>query len=82
MFVKSSRGGHSAQVQIRLLVGNADLSVAQLGPDFLLVDTPGDLPPGEASIVMRVDESERHRSVSLPQGVSAASHRVTIEVAA
>ena len=82
MFVKSSQGGHSAQVKIRLLVGGADLAVAQLGPDFLLVDTPCDMPPGKASILMRVDDSERCWTVFLPQGISATSARVAIGVAA
>jgi hypothetical protein len=37
-----------------------------------------DHPPGEASIVVPVDESERRWSVSLPEGVSAHSERVMI----
>ena len=82
MFVKSSRGGHSAQVKIRLLVGSVNLNVAQLGPDFLLVDTPCDMPPGEANILMRVDDSERSWTVFLPQGISSTSQRVAIGVAA
>jgi hypothetical protein len=80
MFVKSSQGGHSAQVKIRLLVGGADLAVAQLGPDFLLVDTPCDMPPGESNILMRVDNSERSWTVFLTRGISSASHQVAIGV--
>jgi hypothetical protein len=62
------------------LVLNADsiIPVAQMGPDFLLVDNATDHPPGEASLVLQVDQSERRWKVNLPQGISAHSSRVTI----
>ncbi len=74
----SSHGGHSADVRISLLFSGHCIPVAQLGPDFLLLDTPADHPPGPASIVLRVDQSERRWDVSLPHGISAASKRVAI----
>ena len=40
----SGQGGYSAQVKMRLLVNGDVLSVAQMGPDFLLVDEPIDHP--------------------------------------
>ena len=55
----SSHGGHSADVQMQLLLHGRVLPVVQLGPDFLLLDTANDQAPGEATLVLRVDRSER-----------------------
>jgi hypothetical protein len=52
--------------------------VPQLGPGLLPLDAPADHPPGPASIVLRVDQSERRWDIRLPNGISAASKRVTI----
>ena len=54
------------------------IPVAQLGPDFLLLDAPADHPPGPASILLRVDQSERRWDIHLPKSISAASKRVAI----
>ena len=75
---KSSQGGHSAQVNLKLLVNGSSIPVAQMGPDFLLVTEWIDHLPTNASIVMRVDESERQWDVCLPSGISSGSKRVTI----
>jgi hypothetical protein len=65
---------------MRLLVNGDVLSVAQMGPDFLLVDEPIDHPPCNASLTLRVDQSERRWDVHLPQGISATSKRVSIAI--
>lgn len=61
-----------------LLVNGLAIPVAQLGPDFLLLDAPMDLPAGDASMVMHVDKDERRWDVRLPDGSSAVSCRVAI----
>jgi len=63
---------------MRLLVNELIVPVVQLGPDFLLVDAALDLPAGDASVVMEVDQKERRWDVHLPDGSSAASRRVAI----
>lgn len=63
---------------MRLLVNGSSIAVAQMGPDFLLVDAPINHPPGNASLVLQVDDSERRWDVNLPEGISAASKRVAI----
>jgi len=65
---------------MRLLVNGDSIPVVQRGPDFVLVDAPFDHPPGDASVVLQVDESERRWNVHLPEGVSAGSGRVAIAV--
>jgi len=73
-----SHGGHSADVRISLMFGGHSIPVAQLGPGFLLLDAPVDHPPGSASILLRVDQSERRWDIRLPNGISATSKRVAI----
>ena len=63
---------------MRLLVNGSSIAVAQMGPDFLLVDAPINHPPGNARLVLQVDQSERRWDVNLPEGISAASKRVAI----
>jgi len=63
---------------MRLLVNGASLRIAQMGPDFLLLDQPIDHPPGEATIVFSVDGNERSWPVRLPEGLSADCERVVI----
>lgn len=74
----SGRGGHSADVRIDLILNGHSIPVAQLGPGFLLLDTPADHPAGEASIILRVDQSEERWNVRLPDGISASTKRVNI----
>ena len=80
MITMSSQGGHSAQVKMRLLINGDSLAVAQMGPDFLLVDDPINHPPGIASMVLQVDQSERRWNVRLPNGISTESNRIAIAI--
>ena len=67
---------------MRLLVNGLSLPVAQMGPDFVLVEAPVNYPPTAASMVLQVDQSERRWNVHLPSGMSAAKKRVEIAAAA
>lgn len=78
MSASLNHGGHSAQVNMRLLINGRSLRVAQMGPDYLFLDAPVDHPPANASLVLQVDGNERQWSVNLPCGVSSASKRVVI----
>ena len=63
---------------MQLVVNGLSIPVAQMGPDFLLLDTPVDCPPGLARIILEVDESKRDWAVRLPNGISRRSARVAI----
>lgn len=78
MVAKSSQGGHSAQVKMKLLVNGSSIPVVQMGPDFVLVNEGIDHPPADARLVLQVDESERTWNVHLPNGISSGSKRVVI----
>jgi hypothetical protein len=73
-----NNGGHSAQVKIQLLLDGRTVPVSQLGPDFLLLDVPFEYPPGNARLVLQVDQSERRWDICLPNGISAAANRVFV----
>jgi hypothetical protein len=70
--------GHSADVRIHLHVHGQILSVAQLGPDFLILRTPADHPPADAQISMSIDGDERRWHVSLPAGIEATQWKTRI----
>ena len=76
--MSSSQGGHSAQVNMRLLVNGESIPVAQMGPDFLILERACDHPPGQGIMVLQVDQSERRWTVRLPDGISSRSKRVVI----
>src|SRR6266567_7073708 len=78
MFPLLSQGGRSAQVTMRLLVNGFSIPVTQMGRDFLLVESPVNHPPTDASLILQVDQTERCWSVRLPEGISTASKRVAI----
>ena len=61
-----------------LILNGASIGITHMGPDFLLIESADDHPPGIATIVLRVDQSERRWDVRLPNGISAQSKRVVI----
>ena len=65
---------------MRLIVNGTSIPITHMGPDFLLLESASDHPPGEASIVLKVDQSESQWQVRLPQGISKASKRVALAV--
>jgi hypothetical protein len=70
-------------VNMLLIVDGLSLVLAQMGPDFVFLESPVDhsRPPGPASLCMQVDQSERLWSVYLPNGIAANQQRVEIAVA-
>ena len=81
MIAEQNHGAHSAQVRMRLVVGGTVIRITHMGPDFLLIDAPDDLPPSEAYILLRVDDSESEWKVRLPEGISKDSNRVALALA-
>jgi hypothetical protein len=70
--------GHSAQIEMQLLVNGVTLSIGQMGPDYLMLDASIDHPPTNATIVFSVDGNERRWTVRLPEGLSMDRERVVI----
>jgi len=78
MIMSPTQGAHSAQVNMCLLVNGASIPVAQMGPDFLILEKAFEHPPVQAIMVLQVDQSERRWPINLPNGISSASKRVVI----
>lgn len=61
-----------------LIINGSSISVTQMGPDFLFVEGGHDHPPGQATVVLQVDDTERRWQVNLPDGISKDAKRVAI----
>jgi hypothetical protein len=70
--------GHSAEVRIRLLLNGRSISVAQLGPDFIILREAESLPPCDAEMSLTIDGDEERWSIRLPEGLRTESKRVPI----
>ena len=78
MIAEQNYGAHSAQVEMRLIVNGESISITHMGSDFLFIESAGDHPPGDATIMLQVDQSERRWAVRLPDGISVGSKRVAL----
>ena len=63
---------------MHLQLDGQTLTVGQLGPDFLILDTAIDHPPTSGRLFFAVDGDEREWYIHLPEGISAGSRRVVI----
>jgi len=63
---------------MQLRFDGTSIPIAKMGPDYVVVRSDSDYPPCEATIEMRVDDSESSWNVRLPNGISAASKRVIL----
>ena len=63
---------------MRLIVSGTVIRITHMGSDFLFIDSPADFPPCEASIFLKVDDSESQWKVRLPEGISKGSKRVAL----
>jgi hypothetical protein len=66
---------------MRLIIHGTSIRIRQMGPDFLFVESDRDYPPGEATIVLQIDDCHRQWQVRLPEGVSKDSERVPLALA-
>ena len=69
---------HSADVRVHLHVNGYILSVAQLGPSFLVLRNPMDHPPCEAEITLSIDGSEERWAVHLTDGIQVGRRKTAI----
>jgi hypothetical protein len=74
----TNQTGHSAEVKMHVVRGGSEWRVAQLGPDFLILENPDNL-DGPAEVVLCVDGVTYSRKVQLESG--ATPERKTIRFA-
>lgn len=70
--------GHSADVRMHLLLNGHVLRIAQMGPNFLLLDDTVEHPPANAEIVLSVDGQAERWTVRLPNGLHSGQKHVLI----
>ncbi|MBI1830709.1 MAG: hypothetical protein HYR84_04575 [Planctomycetes bacterium] len=61
--------GRSADVRMKLVIAGTELSIGQLGLDFLILDEPTAHAPGHADISLTIDGREQRWTVDLPEGI-------------
>lgn len=78
MAAPDSNSGYSADIRMQLRLDGDVFSVAQLGPDFLILDNPTDRPPGLGEIEMWIDGRHRRWTVKISAGVRAGERQTKI----
>jgi hypothetical protein len=69
--------GYSATVVLTLVVNGQRLALSHVGPSGLIVrDECEPIPPGDAEIHIRVDDSRHRQRVYLPRGVPGGRQMV------
>ena len=63
---------------MRLLLNGSSIPIAEMGPDFLVLESDMEHPPSDATLELCVDASERRWKVRLPEGISSGSRTVAI----
>lgn len=63
---------------MELRVNGLALSIAQLGPSFLVLDEPIDHPPADAEIAVWIDAREDRWRVRLAEGIKAGQRKTSI----
>ena len=66
---------------MHLVLDGKTLSIGQLGPDFLILDTAIEHPPAKAMLFFSIDGKARQREIDLPDGISMKSRRFAIATA-
>jgi hypothetical protein len=69
---------HSADVRISLRLNGQVLRVAQLGPDFLVLQESIDHAPDDADIEMSIDGQQSRWPVRLIEGVATSVRKTRI----
>jgi hypothetical protein len=67
-----------------LHLGEQDMPLAQMGPDFIILKQAlnRSLPAASGSISLKIDEREKTFPVTFPQGIPAGQRRVALAEAA
>ena len=81
MTANASRGdrgvaGYSSNVQLRLIIAGREYPLAQIGPDFVMLREPADLPSCDAEVVMMIDGHESRWPITLQHGATRAELEV------
>jgi hypothetical protein len=65
--------GYSAEIDLRLQLGEQIISLHAVGPERIKLREPMDAPPGPAEVIVIIDGEESRSPVMLPDGLSRDS---------
>jgi len=68
----------STVAHFELVVNGRSYKVAQVAPEFLLLDNATAIPPARGVLIIRVEGEEIRRAIELPVGASEETNRVPI----
>jgi len=74
----SQQLGHSADVQMRLMLNGYTLPITHMGPDFLRLQSTIEHAPASGEIILVVDGHESRWTVYLPEGVRPNGDRIPV----
>jgi hypothetical protein len=68
---------YSAKVVLTLVMGGTTLALSHVGPNEIVVrDNCEPIPPGDAKLFIRVDDSKKCRDIFLPHGIPGPNQPV------
>ena len=71
--------GHSAEVQMHLVLNGSILPLSHLGPNYVRLRESAEVPPCDAQIVLVIDGHESRWPVHLPEGLQPGHGRIPVE---
>lgn len=63
---------------MHLAVGSRRLAIVQVGPDFMILAEPVEIPPTRGELVVEIDGDEKRRTIYLPEGIRATDIQTPI----
>jgi hypothetical protein len=78
MAKQTSMDRFSTLADFELTANGQSYAVVQVAADFLILETPQHISPGDAMLIIRVDKEVIERRIALPQGATPETGRVPI----
>lgn len=73
-----SQKGHSAEVRMWMVVEERTIPLAQMAPDFVILQEPQQIPPCRVDMFLSVDGHLENWPAHLPKGVQPHLERTPI----
>jgi hypothetical protein len=69
----------STIASFELIAAGNSYDVAQVASSFLILESPQVIPPGDAELIIRVEDETIHRRIVLPHGATPEMEIVPIQ---
>jgi hypothetical protein len=71
------KDGYSSSIDLTLIIDDERLSVAQVGPDYLILKQARDIPDCYANLEIRIDDYLEVHRIALLEGASVANSTIS-----